>query len=308
MRSPGLIDYIMKKLLLTGLLVGVLAISSFTLANAAAFDWHVNLQDAFNSPATIDAAPDTGQTSFLGNDITHGGPAFYDVDGISLVGDDSTHRLSVGLIGPSQVDTLNASLADLDTRITTNTSSLSTLSSSLSSLYSTVFALGAPLDIAAFMGNNASTSPFIASSTKNGFLSTTDKSKLDAIQSWSWASPSRSIVTGTGATGFQVSSTRNATVRENVTVTTTASIAGNAGGYIALEMAPTNSATAGDWVEVGRCGNSQALTLAITLQSVQGTTCELTADVPAGYYSKLRSVTTTGTVSFAFVSAQEVLK
>lgn len=148
-------------------------------------------------------------------------------------------------------------------------------------------------------------------STTNGLMTKVQSVKLDAMAAnlpWSWATSTRSIVTGTGATGFLVSSTRNSTIHENVKVTTTASIAGNADGYIALEVAPTNSATSTDWIEMGRCGNSQALTLAITLQSVQSTTCELVGDVPAGYYTKLRSVTTTGTVSFAFVSGQEVLK
>lgn len=150
-----------------------------------------------------------------------------------------------------------------------------------------------------------------AASTTNGLITQAQSDKLDAMSAnlpWSWGTTTRSIVTGTGATGFQVSSGRVSTVHYNVKVTTTASIAGNADGYVALEVAPTNSATAGDWVEMGRCGNSQALTLAITLQSVQGTTCQLNADIPTGYYAKLRSVTTTGTVSFAFVSSSEVLK
>lgn len=150
-----------------------------------------------------------------------------------------------------------------------------------------------------------------AASTTNGLMTQAQSDKLDAMSAnlpWSWGTTTRSIVTGTGATGFQVSSSRVSSLHYNVKVTTTASIAGNADGYVTLEVAPTNSATASDWVEMGRCGNSQALTLAITLQSVQGTTCELVGDVPAGYYSKLRSVTTTGTVTYAFVSSSEVLK
>lgn len=118
--------------------------------------------------------------------------------------------------------------------------------------------------------------------------------------------PGRSIVTGTGATGFQVSATRDAVVQYSPTMVTTASIAGNASDVIVFEIAPTNSATAGDWVEINRVTNAQALTLAITLQSVQTTSGALGGVVPAGYYAKMRAITS-GTVSNTLSSGQEVL-
>lgn len=297
------------KIILTTV-VGVAGLLSFaSLAFASPFDYITSYRDATDTSTTTVAvhpfatSPGTNSVIVLvGNDDSSQYRSFNLGSGIGV--STGTNNLYVT---PNTIETTDGFLIDtLNKKLNSDV-----YTTGISNVNDAMSALSASLNISTFMGNNASTSPFIASSTKNGFLSTTDKSKLDAMAAnlpWSWSTPSRSIVTGTGATGFQVSSTRNATIRENVTVTTTASIAGNAGGYITLEMAPTNSATAGDWVEVGRCGNSQALTLAITLQSVQGTTCELTADVPAGYYSKLRSVTSTGTVTFAFVSAQEVLK
>ncbi len=120
-------------------------------------------------------------------------------------------------------------------------------------------------------------------------------------------SPGRSIVTGTGATGFQVSSTRDSIVNYSVNIVTTATIAGGQDGMVLLEIAPTNSATPGDWVEVGRSRNGQALSLALTLQSVQTVAGQVGAVIPAGYYAKLRSVNNTGTPSYAFNSGQEVL-
>lgn len=116
--------------------------------------------------------------------------------------------------------------------------------------------------------------------------------------------PGRSIVTGTGATGFQVSSTKNSRVQYSPTMVTTASISGNASDVIVFEIAPTNSATAGDWVEISRLTNAQALTLAITLQSVQTTSGLIGGKVPAGYYAKIRAITS-GTVTNSLVSAQE---
>lgn len=119
--------------------------------------------------------------------------------------------------------------------------------------------------------------------------------------------PGRSIVTGTGATGFQISSTRDAMVTYSPKITTTATIAGGQEGYVVLEIASTNSATAGDWKEVARVTNGQALSLAITLQSVQPISGSLHGVVPAGYYSKIRSVNTTGTPAYSMLSGQEVL-
>lgn len=119
--------------------------------------------------------------------------------------------------------------------------------------------------------------------------------------------PSRSIVTtAAAANGFQLSSTRNASVYYSVNIATTATIGGASDGYIALEIAATNSTTASDWKEVSRSRNGQTITLAIALQSAQNITAELMNIVPAGYYARLRSVNTSGTPTYTFVSGQEV--
>ena len=117
----------------------------------------------------------------------------------------------------------------------------------------------------------------------------------------------RTITTGTGATGFQVSTSSPADGRYSVTIVSTASIAGSSQGTVVLEIAPVNSATTTAWSEVGRCTNGQALSLAITLQSVQTTACQLSAFIPAGWYAKLRSISTAGTPTFTVNSQQEVL-
>lgn len=131
---------------------------------------------------------------------------------------------------------------------------------------------------------------------------------VDVFQTPSYNyTPGRSIVTGTGATGFQVSSTRRSFVTYSSKIVTTATIAGGQEGYVVLEIASTNSATAGDWKEVGRVTNGQALSLALTLQSIQPVSAPMSAYVPAGYYVKIRSVNVTGTPAYTMVSGQEVL-
>lgn len=294
-------------------LLGFLTV--FTLASASAYDWHIDWQDGMDSPGTVDVAPSAYVTSFLAHDHTNNAPAFYYVDGVQLVFDDVYHNFSVGMIQPSQVDGLPLILSDINSRFTTDESAVSTLNSTMStmsgtvsSMSATIAALPIPFNVATFMGNNASTSPYIATSIKNGFLSSTDKVKLDAIQSPSASSATRSLTTGTGATGFQVSATRDSDVHYSSTIVTTATIGGSQSGTIVLEMATTNSATAGDWTEIGRCTNGQAITLALTLQSVQTIGCELSGFIPAGHYAKIRSINNAGTPSYTYNSGQEVLR
>ena len=122
-------------------------------------------------------------------------------------------------------------------------------------------------------------------------------------------SPGRSIVTGTGATGFQISNTRDAMVNYSVTITTAVQIGviTNVDGYVVLEIAPTNSAISGDWVEIARTPQAQNIGLALALSSTQKGGGNLSGAVPAGYYAKIRSVNTAGTPTYTMNSAQEVL-
>lgn len=142
-----------------------------------------------------------------------------------------------------------------------------------------------------------------------GLITESDKNKLDTLSipltRW-YGTTTRSIVTGTGATGFQISSTRDVDAHYNTTIVTTASIGGSQSGTLVLEIADHNSATAGDWREVGRCTNGQAITLALALQSVQTIGCQLNGFVPQGYYAKIRSINNAGTPTFTFNSSQEV--
>lgn len=139
-------------------------------------------------------------------------------------------------------------------------------------------------------------------------LSPEDKALIQAATvARTQSQATRSLVTGTGATGFQVSSTRDALVSYNATIVSTATIAGAQSGTVVLEVASTNSATAGDWKEVARFTNGQALSLAITLQSVQTMAGNLTGFIPKGYYAKLRTINNLGTPSFSYNSGQEML-
>lgn len=160
-------------------------------------------------------------------------------------------------------------------------------------------------------GTNATTTS-TATGGANGLMSSTDKSKLDAYPAYAARSftntPSHTIQTvAASANGWQLSSTRDADVYYSCTTSTTATIGGASTATVVLEICATNSATAANWITVATASNSQTITLAIALQSVQVNTIPLSCTVPAGYFVRLRD-TLTGTASASFVSGQEVLK
>ncbi len=141
---------------------------------------------------------------------------------------------------------------------------------------------------------------------------TTDvKGRVTAGQNPSFTNnASRSLVTvAAAANGVQISSTRVVLVSYSVTITATVQIGvvTNVSGYVVLEIAATNSATAGDWQEIARIGNGQNVGLALALSLTQAVTLTLNGIVPTGYYSRLRSVNTNGTPTYTYVSGQEVL-
>jgi len=118
---------------------------------------------------------------------------------------------------------------------------------------------------------------------------------------------SRTIQTSTGAVGWQISATKDSTVRYSVGINTSVSLSGNSSGYVVLEMAPTNSATAGDWVECARVPSGQSGTLVVGLVLNQVGGGMLEANVPAGYYVKLRSVDVAGTPTYTYNSGQKTI-
>lgn len=117
---------------------------------------------------------------------------------------------------------------------------------------------------------------------------------------------SRSLVSSTSATGWQVSAARPAIVHYSIMVQTTATIVGGQRGDVVVEIAPTNSTTPSDWVVVAGLINGQALSLALTLQSIQPIGADLLAFVPAGYYIRIRQISTTGAPTFSYMYGQEM--
>lgn len=120
------------------------------------------------------------------------------------------------------------------------------------------------------------------------------------------AAPSQSAQTRSLNTAFQISSTRASLVTYSIRITTTASIGGNQDGDVILEIASDSGFTT-NVQTLSITQNAQAISLAVALNSVQTQTGVLSGFVPAGYYTRLRTVNNTGTPTFTYRAGQEVL-
>lgn len=114
------------------------------------------------------------------------------------------------------------------------------------------------------------------------------------------------VTTAAAANGTQISTTRDAFVTCEVTTSVTATIGGAASATVVLEICPTNSAVAANWVEIDKVANGQTITLAIALQSIQTLSFSLRGHVPAGYFYRLRQ-TLVGTTSASSGAGQQML-
>ena len=103
-------------------------------------------------------------------------------------------------------------------------------------------------------------------------------------------------------TAFQVSSTRDSQVVYSVDITVQAILIGGTSGRVYLEYANEVGFTTGVTV-VASSGNSTGGVLSITNLG----TANLAGIIPAGKFVRLRTANVTGTPTYAFQSAQEVL-
>lgn len=117
--------------------------------------------------------------------------------------------------------------------------------------------------------------------------------------------PGRTMVTATNATGFQISSTRNADVCYEGTFQTTTTIGGPSSITVFLETADTNSTTPGDWTIKAQQVNSSTATLAVALQVVDVEPWSLCRKIPAGKFVRIRSGSVTGTATAAINTQQQ---
>lgn len=115
-------------------------------------------------------------------------------------------------------------------------------------------------------------------------------------------SPTRSLVTTTTATGVQISTTKATRVSYTVTHSIALTLLLTSGSsQVYLEISPSNAS--GSWIEISRAGYSDGVAVAVAITKT--TSNNVQGEVPAGWYVRLRSVTS-GAGSAIFTSGQEV--
>lgn len=107
-------------------------------------------------------------------------------------------------------------------------------------------------------------------------------------------------------TAFQISSTRDAFVSYTVDISCTMSLTSGQTGTVTLQYADDSGFTTNvKTVQSAANGNTGTLTIGLAL--TQTGTAGLSGLIPAGKYVKLVTTNTTGTPTFTYRSAQEVL-
>lgn len=118
---------------------------------------------------------------------------------------------------------------------------------------------------------------------------------------YSFANPSRSL-----NSAFQISASRVAMVSYAVDVLCALTLTTGEQGTVYLEYADDSGFTT-NVVEVSRFVNGNTGTLTLGLALTQNATGGLSGVIPAGKYVRLRTQNNTGTPTFTFRRAQEVL-
>lgn len=131
---------------------------------------------------------------------------------------------------------------------------------------------------------------------------------ITAADIYSLVVPARTFTTPARSlnSAFQISVLQDVQVSYAVDIAATLSLTTGQTGTVVLEYAD-NSGMSTNVVTLQSAVNGNTGTLAIGLGLTQTATVTLTGIVPAGKYVRLRTVNTTGTPTFTFRTAQEVL-
>lgn len=161
------------------------------------------------------------------------------------------------------------------------------------------------LNVPQYTGGSGTVTGITAGTGLTGGTITTSGTIGLVARSFNNAASITLVTSPTGQGGTVIDASRDAFVTYSVATSTTATIGGASSVTVLLEIATTNSATASDWTAIQTVSNSQTITLAVALQSVQANTLTMSGVVPAGYYRRVRYAVT-GTASASYVNGQEV--
>lgn len=142
---------------------------------------------------------------------------------------------------------------------------------------------------------------FATVATSGSYNDLSNKPTIPTLPTRTFNNPTRSL-----NTSFQISSTQDAQVSYSVDIATALSLSGGQAGTVYLRYADDTGFTT-NVKEVGRFASSNTGALTIGLALNQIATGTLSGLVPAGKYVRIVTENNTGTPTFTYRSAQEVL-
>lgn len=232
---------------------------------------------------------------------------------ISGLGSAATHDASDFVTSSAITTAVNAAVASLVNSAPGTLDTLGEIATALQSDESTAAALattvGGKISLSSTV-TGLSTSDASSVTATDTILAAIGKlqAQLTATQAKftrTTSSLSLSLV-GTGATGTQISSTKDSTIHLNISDSTTSTIGGAAISNVDIKMCATNDSTEANWTTLASIDNEQTITLAIVLQSIQVVKGAITADIPAGYFVKCVN-TGSGTHTETYISGQKTI-
>lgn len=259
-------------------------------ASALALDtWHIDTDrgGVSNVPYQIDD-PATGETHVLTFDISTGyqewfSPAKFRDEFLDKYFD-YAHRLLV------------------DTATSTLTASINSLQSQINNLNAGGLTLAG---VKVFMVNQATTSQLVATSTFNGFMSSSDKVKMDSMYPISTSTPSVSYSNRSLNSCFQVSAAKDAFVAYSVDVDTSISLIGGANGQVALRTySDSGCTTDGHTIQQGKAGLTGTVVVGLAMNNPSSVS--LGGIITRGRYAKLETTNLSGTPTYTVQATQEV--
>lgn len=140
-----------------------------------------------------------------------------------------------------------------------------------------------------------------AVATSGSYTDLSNKPTIPTIPTRSFTSPTRPL-----NTAFQISTTQDAIVSYSVDISASLSLLAGATGTVYLRYADDSAHTT-NVVEVCRTANGNTGTLTLGLGLTQTNTGTISGVIPTGKYAKLVTENTTGTPTFIYRKAQEVL-
>lgn len=152
------------------------------------------------------------------------------------------------------------------------------------------------------IGMNANGQPVINTDTVHKVVNSALYNDLLGRPTLTTPTINNGITRPINSTTFTISTTKQAFVIYNITISCTATIGSASSGSVSLQYSTNSGST---WNTVGTVSNSNTVSLAVVLNSVQASGLQICGYIPANALVRMVQ-TITGTVTISYLTGQEI--